>query len=111
MLHPPGAGQRVTKEADDVLFWLSLADDTEDAPWMVMGDLQFRSASTLFHSLSNYAREQRLPWYVASMLPIQYGKLPSCRKQTFAPDLIVALVPDHPRTSFDVNSEGGFPPF
>jgi hypothetical protein len=39
MLHPSTSDRRVTKEEDDVLFWLSLEDDTEDAPWMVMGDL------------------------------------------------------------------------
>jgi hypothetical protein len=111
MLHPARSDQQVTKEADDVLFWLSLEDDTEDAPWMVMGDLQFRSASSLYYGLRNHAREQGLAWYVASMLPIQVAKLPSRRKQILAPDLFVALVPERSRAAFDVAAEGGFPPF
>src|SRR5579871_3012794 len=96
MLHPQTSAPRVTKEEDDVLFWLSLEDDTEDAPWMVMGDLQFWSASSLAHSLRYYGHQQHLPWYVASMLPIQYVKLPSRRKKTLAPDIFVAMVPEHP---------------
>lgn len=111
MLHQKGSVERLTKEEDNVLFWLSLEDDTEDAPWMVMGDLQFWSASSLAHSLRSYAHERRLPWYVASMLPITYVKLPSRRKQVLAPDLFVALVPEHSRSSFDLEVEGDFPPF
>ena len=97
-------------EADD-LFMLTLDDDTEDAPWMVMGDLQFWSASSFAHSLRTYAHERGLGWYVASMLPIIYTWPVSRRKRQLAPDAFVAFVPEHARSSFDVAVEGGFPPF
>ncbi len=101
----------LTREEEDELFMLTLEDDTEDAPWMVMGDLQFWSASAFAHSLSIYAHAQGLPWYVASMLPINY-RLPDLpRKRTLAPDTFVAFVPEHARTSYDVEAEGGFPAF
>ena len=35
----------LTKEQADQLFLLTLEDDTDDALWMTMGDLQFWSAS------------------------------------------------------------------
>lgn len=60
-------------------------DDTEDAPWMVRGDLQFWSASSFAHSLRNYAHEQGLGWYVASMLPIEYDWPNAARKKKLAP--------------------------
>jgi hypothetical protein len=101
---------------------LTLADDTEEAPWMIMGDLQFWSASSLAHSLRHYARQQGLDWYVASMLPIRYywprRNLTTLdivlrkrrRKKVLAPDLLVAFIDDHARTSLDADMEG-FPPF
>jgi hypothetical protein len=97
-------------QADD-LFMLFLDDDTEDAPWMVMGDLQFWSASGFAHSLQGHAHEQGLPWYVASMLPIEYVWPGSSRKRVLSPDTFVAFVPEHPRSSYDVAVEGSFPPF
>lgn len=98
------------QEADD-LFMLTLEDDTEDAPWMVMGDLQFWSASSFAHSLRNYAHERGLPWYVASMLPIEYEWPDAARKKVLSPDTFVAFAPEHARTSFDVVVEKDFPPF
>lgn len=118
--------RQLTKEEADWLFLWSLEDDTEDAPWMTMGDLQFWSASSLAHSLRTYAHERELGWYVASMLPILY-RLPSLprpvssrtkpsrrsqsRRKQLSPDLFVAFVPEHSRQSFDSEREGGFPPF
>jgi hypothetical protein len=78
---------------------------------MVLGDLQFWSASSFAHSLLNYAHERGLPWYVASMLPINFVRLKSGRRQMLAPDVFVARVPEHPRSSFDVRVEGQFPEF
>jgi hypothetical protein len=101
----------LTKEQADDLFMLFLEDDTEEAPWMVMGDLQFWSASAFAHSLRIHARRQHLPWYVASMLPITFSWGRHKRKRVLSPDTFVAFVPDHPRTSFDVEREGAFPPF
>lgn len=102
----------LTKAQSDDLFMLLLEDDTAEAPWMTMGDLQFWAASGFAHSLRNHARTQGLPWYVASMLPILYRWGSSSRKKILSPDTFVAFVPDHPRTSFDLAAEGGvFPPF
>ncbi len=102
---------RFTQEQADFLFMLFLEDDTKDAPWMVMGDLQFWSASSFAHSLRNYAHEQQLPWFVASMLPIQFAWPEVSRKKVLSPDTFVAFVPEHPRSSFDAEVEGQFPPF
>lgn len=88
-----------------------LEDDTEDAPWMVMGDAQFWAASTLAHALEVYARERQQPWYVASMLPILYRRPGERRVRQVAPDLLVALVPRRPRESYDLEVEGVFPAF
>jgi hypothetical protein len=65
-----GAGCR--REEEDDLFMLLREDATEDAPWMVMGDLRHWSASGFAHSLRSYAHQEGLPWYVAGMLPIEY---------------------------------------
>jgi len=98
-------------EADD-LFMLTLEDDTEEAPWMVMGDPQFRSASGFAHSLREYAKETGLGWYVAAMLPILYRWRTLPRKNQVAPDVFVAFVDAHDRQSFDAETKpGGFPPF
>ena len=90
---------------------LMLEDDTEDAPWMVMGDLQFDAASSFKYSLREYARAHGLPWYVASMVPIRYRWGLSKRRRQLSPDGFVAFVPDRRRNSFDMDAEGGFPPF
>jgi Uma2 family endonuclease len=97
-------------EAND-LFMLTLEDDSEEAPWMITGDLQFWSASGFAHSLRHYARQHGLGWYVASMLPIEYDWPYAAGKKKLAPDTMVAFVADHERTSFDADAEGGFPPF
>jgi Uma2 family endonuclease len=101
----------LTQEEQDELFMLLLKDDTEDAPWMVMGDLQFWSASSFAHSLRNYGHEKGLGWYVASMHPIIFTWGPTNTRHQLAPDVYVAFVPEHPRQSYDVQIEGSFPPF
>jgi Uma2 family endonuclease len=101
----------LTQEEEDELFMLLLEDDTEDAPWMVMGDLQFWSASSFAHSLRNYAHEKGLGWYVASMHPILFTYGRSRKRHQLAPDVYVAFVDEHPRSSYDVAIEGSFPPF
>ncbi len=100
----------LTQEEQDLLFMLSV-DDTEDAPWIVMGDLQFWSASSLAHSLRIYGRRSGLRWYVASRLPIDHEWPGLERKKTVAPDVFVSFVEDHLRTSYDLTAEGVFPAF
>jgi hypothetical protein len=53
--------QPLTEEQVRNHFMATLEDDTEDKPWMVMGDLPFWSASSFAHSLRIYARERHLP--------------------------------------------------
>ncbi len=96
---------------DDDRFMRELEDDTEDAPWMSMGDLQFWSASGFAHSLQTYVDEQGLDWYVAAMLPILYRWPGVEGTKQLAPDTMVAFVPNHSRTSYDLEDEGVFPPF
>jgi Uma2 family endonuclease len=100
----------LTEAQSNDLFMLMLADDTEDAPWLTMGDVQFWSASGLAHSLRQYARDQSLGWYVASMLPIEYRWPTTAAKKVLSPDIFVAFVATRWRESFDATTEG-FPPF
>ncbi len=111
MIQTPWRQPPLTQAQAADLFMLTLEDDTEDAPWMVMGDLQFWSASGFAHSLRNYAHKQSLPWYVAAMLPILYEWPLVVQKKHLSPDCFVAFVPDHPRTSYDLTEEGVFPAF
>jgi Putative restriction endonuclease len=111
MVQTPWRQPPLTQEEANDLFMLMLEDDTEDAPWMVMGDLQFWSASSFAHSLRIYAHERGLDWYVASMLPIECEWPNTARKKVLAPDTFVALVAERARTTFDVAAEGAFPPF
>ena len=95
---------------ENELFLLTVEDDTEEAPWMVMGDAQFWSATEFAVALRNYAQTHRRMWYVAGMLPILYRR-PSGRKGQVAPDVLVAQVPQRERHSFDLQEEGVFPEF
>src|SRR2546421_3057712 len=88
-----------------------VADDTEEAPWMVMGDRQFWSATNLAGMLHIYAQTHHLPWYVAGLLPIRYRRPGEGRRRQVAPDVMVAFVPQRPRDSYDVEQEGVFPAF
>lgn len=101
----------LTQEQADELFMLLLPDDTEDAPWLVMGDLQFWSAAQFAASLRSYAHRRGLPWYVASLLPIQYLWANAPAKKTLAPDVFVAFVTERVRSSYDLEAEGQFPAF
>jgi hypothetical protein len=111
MVPMPWRQSPLTREQANTLFMVMLEDDTEDAPWMVMGDLQFWSASSFAHSLRIHAHERGLDWYVASMLPIMYRWPGVKRKKQLAPDTFVAFVPERARTSYDLETEGVFPAF
>ncbi len=109
VLEVPGHRQLTEEEANQ-LFFLLLGDDTEDAPWMVMGSPQYAATSDFFQTLREYSRRQRKPWFVAGMTPILYLWPGQGRKHQLAPDVFVALAPDRPRSSYDSTSEG-FPSF
>jgi len=111
MVQTPWRQPPLTTEQENRLFMLLLEDDTKDAPWMVMGDLQFWSASGFAQSLRAYAHEQGLAWYVAAMLPINFRWPGVPTTRTLAPDTFVSFVPERARTSYDLEAEGEFPPF
>ncbi len=111
MVATPWRQPPLTKEQEDALFMLLLEDDTEDALWMVMGDLQFWSASAFAQSLRTYAHEQELAWYVAAMLPIIFRSSGVAKTHTLSPDTFVSFVPERARSSYDLEAEGMFPPF
>ncbi len=95
---------------DDLRFLRSVADDTEDAPWMVMNDRQWRDASALFWSLETYAQAHPVPWYPGGMLPLTYLVQGEAERKTVAPDVFAATVPVRGRASLPVDEEG-MPPF
>lgn len=93
-------------------FLLTVPDDTEDAPWMVMADLQVRDVDLLKPILRLHVARHRLPWYVASYLKITRPRPGSDRLLEAAPDLLVATgAEEHLRTSWNVESEGKAPQF
>jgi Putative restriction endonuclease len=93
------------------LFLLTTLDDTEDAPWMVMADLQVRERDLLIDILRLHVLLQRLPWYLASYLKVTMPRPAGRRTLAAAPDLLMALAEDWPRTSWDIVSEGQAPRF
>src|SRR5207247_2518144 len=94
----------------ELRFLRSVADDTEDAPWMVMSDRQFWGASGLAWSLEQYARTHQRPWYVGGMLPLTYLPAGETQRKQVAPDVFVAFIAVRPRDSLRVEEEG-MPPF
>ena len=111
MVQIPWRQPPLTAEQEHELFMLFLQDDTEDASWMVMGDLQFWSASSFAQSLHTYAHEQDLGWYVAAMLPITFRWPGTPGRRTLSPDTFVSFVPERTRSSYDLEAEDSFPPF
>ena len=93
----------------EVHFLRTVADDTEDAPWMVIKDRQWRSATALFWSLEVYARTHHVAWYPGGMLPLTYLPPGRRRRKQVAPDVFASLVPLEGRDSLRV--EEGMPPF
>ena len=110
ILHVPGRGT-LTKEESNRLFMITLEDDLEDSPWMVMGSLQWDATAAFQQSLHDFIRRSGRNWTVAGMMPIRYTWEGRPRKKQLAPDVFVAPVPERPRPSFDADNEGGFPPF
>lgn len=91
---------------------LFIDDDTEDAPWMVMSDWQAHATTNFFILLQQYAAHLSPPLYVAAMLPIRYHPIPGDpRIQQLAPDVLVARVDPHFRSSYRLEEEGMAPAF
>jgi Uma2 family endonuclease len=106
------AAVAVLQHASDLdLFLLTTPDDTEDAPWMVMADLQVRETDLLMDILRLHVQQQGLPWYLASYLKITMPRPGSGRPLDAAPDLLMALAEDRPRISWNIGAEGQAPRF
>lgn len=93
--------------------WLLLTtpDDTEEAPWMTMPDMQWRVITLLYSILRRYARAQGLRWYVVAELKIIMPRRLVPRILDLGPDLLMAAAEDRERTSWQVEHEGGPPLF
>ncbi len=99
-----------TLTPEDLRFLRTVADDTEDAPWMVMNDRQWRDASALFWSLQIYAQNHPVSWYPGGMLPLTYLLPGESHLRQVAPDVFASTVPVQERDSLRVDEEG-MPPF
>jgi Uma2 family endonuclease len=93
--------------------WLLLTtpDDTEEAPWMVVPEFQWRVVALLMSILRLYVRRRGLRWHLAAELKITMPRRIIPRSLDLAPDLMVVAADDAPRTSWDVRVEGRVPPF
>jgi hypothetical protein len=90
---------------------IPIDDDTEEAPWMVMGTPQFNATTAFYASLEAELRRRPHPLFVAGMLPILYYPIPGGDREQLAPDILVAPVPIHDRSSYQVDREGVPPSF
>lgn len=82
-----------------------IEDDTEEASWMVMGTPQFEAVDAFFAAIRAELRSRNPPLFVAAMLPIRYRVTPGGRIEQLAPDVLVAPVPLHPRSSYTLDVE------
>lgn len=97
--------------SDLELFLLTVPNDEEDAPWMVMADLQVRDIDLLKPILILHAERNHLRWYVASYLKLTMPRPVGERSLEVAPDLLVAHAEDRLRTSWNIPAEGKAPEF
>lgn len=103
------ASARQLRDLD--LFLRTTPSDTEEAPWMVMGDLQVRDIDLLKPILRLHIEQQQLPWYLASYLKISMRRPDSDELLEAAPDLMVAEGADRLRNSWNIAAEGKAPEF
>jgi len=102
----------LTELSDLEQFLQTVANDEEDSPWMVMGDLQVRGVDLLKPILLQHAERAHLPWYVASYLLITMPRPLGDAMLEAAPDLLVATAAeDRLRTSWSIPGEGKAPDF
>lgn len=93
-------------------FLQTVANDEEESPWMVMGDLQVRDIDLLKPILLLHAERRHLSWYVASYLLITMPRPLGDTTLEAAPDLLVATAAeDRLRTSWSIPGEGKAPEF
>jgi|SRR5205085_2274401 len=73
--------------------WLLLTtpDDTEEAPWMVVPEFQWRVVALLMSVLRLYVRRRGLRWHLAAELKITMPRQIIPRSLDLAPDLMVVI--------------------
>ncbi len=91
---------------DTELLVLLLAGDSEEAPWMVMSDFQWRVVDLLMSILHLYAQRRALPWYLSAEINVFMPAPVSGRALPVVPDLFMAEAEDRERTSWRVAEEG-----
>ncbi len=97
--------------SDDELLLLYTPDDTEEAPWMVMPDFQWRVVSLLMSILGLYARRTDQRWYLGAELKVKMPRPAGQRMLDLGPDMMMAEADDAERDSWNVRVEGGSPLF
>jgi hypothetical protein len=93
------------------LLLLTTPDDTEEAPWMVMPDFQWRVIALLVSLLRLHALRAGQRWYLAPELKVTLPRPGGGRPLDLAPDLLMAVADDVERDSWDVRKEGQPPLF
>ena len=96
--------------AADRRFLQTFQSDEEDAPWMAVTDWHLLALIATLLPLRWFAALARPEWYISAKIAV-YFPAEGGKKKFVVPDTFVALAPNHPRTSFDIEAEGGFPPF
>ena len=97
--------------SDDEILLLLTPNDSEEAPWMVMPDYQYRVVALLVGMLRLFARRRRLRWYVVGELQLTLPRPLSGRPLELGPDLLMAEAEDRLRTSWNMTREGKAPDF
>ncbi len=97
--------------SDDELLLLTTPDDTEEAPWMVMPDFQWRVVSLLMSILGLYVRRTGQRWYLGAELKVTMPRPAGQRALDLGPDMMMAEADDAVRDSWNVRVEGEPPLF
>jgi len=92
-------------------FLLTVADDTEESPWMVMSGVQTRGTDLLLDILRLYVEHTGLPWYLETFLAISMLRPDGARTLEAAPDLLMVEAEDRARSSWSIPDEGKAPQF
>jgi Uma2 family endonuclease len=95
--------------AADRRFLHSFESDEEDAPWMSVTDWHLLALIAALLPMRWFAALARPEWYIGSEIAVYFPE--GGKRKHVIPDIFVALAPNHPCTSFDVEEEGGFPRF
>ncbi len=90
---------------------LTIKEDTEEAPWIVMGDPQMRAISSFYPVLYYHMRAAHPDWYVASMLPIRFWRPRTHVVGQLGLEAFVAVAEDRPRQSYDLMAGENPPAF